>query len=68
MVHYRKGDTMAEEKIKAGDISCQKNINGVLVLSTVYNGYRVQRSYSGYTKREAIKQFKVDARGTTCAK
>lgn len=59
---------MTEEKIKTGDISCQKNINGVLVLSTVYNGYRVQRSYSGYIKREAIKQFKVDARGTTCAK
>ena len=59
---------MAEEKIKTGDISCQKNINGVLVLSTVHNGYRVQRSYSGYTKREAIKRFKVDARGTTCAR
>ena len=49
------------EKIKTENISIERNTHGAWVLATVYNGYRVQRSYTGYTKREAVAHFKKDA-------
>ena len=34
--------------------------NGYLIVSTIHKGYRVKRTYIGYTKREAIKLFKKE--------
>jgi hypothetical protein len=45
-------------KLKASDISVEKSFpSGMLVLSAIVNGYRVQRRYMGYTKRSAIQDF-----------
>jgi len=35
-----------------------KNAWGYLVISDILNGYRVQQTYVGYTKKEAISLFK----------
>jgi hypothetical protein len=39
-------------------IFCEYKRNGALVLSTITNGYRIQKSYFGYTKAEATRAFK----------
>lgn len=37
--------------------------SGAYRVSDVINGYLVQRVYYGYTKREAIAEFKRETRG-----
>lgn len=41
-------------------MSITKNINGAYVVSDIINGYLVQRTYYGHTKREAILLFKYE--------
>jgi hypothetical protein len=41
----------------------EKNIHGAYVISDIVRGYRVSRQYYGYTKREAVKAFRAEARG-----
>jgi hypothetical protein len=36
--------------------------NGAYEISDIIGGYRVARTYYGYTKREAVKQFKEMSR------
>lgn len=36
--------------------------NGALEVSDIIGGYLVRRTYYGYTKREAIAQFKQDTK------
>lgn len=37
-------------------------VNGSYVISDIVNGYRFVRNYYGYTRREAIAQFRADRR------
>lgn len=34
-----------------------KNVNGYWIISDIIDGYRVNKTYIGYTKIEAIRQF-----------
>ena len=43
-------------------MSITKNHQGAYVISDIINGYRVQRVYMGYTKREAVAMFKNDTK------
>ena len=40
----------------------EKNTQGAWVISDIIGGYRVARSYYGYTKREAIRLFRADSK------
>lgn len=40
-----------------------KLYNGALEVSDITNGYLVRKVYYGYTKREALAQFKHDSKG-----
>jgi hypothetical protein len=44
------------------EITTERNREGAWILSTItggsYSGYRLQRSYYGYTKREALALFR----------
>ena len=44
-------------------MTIEKNIHGAYVISDIVKGYRVSRQYYGYTKREAVKAFRAEARG-----
>lgn len=44
--------------MKQTDILCEKNYEGSYVCSTIVEGRRLHRIYIGYSKREAIKDFK----------
>jgi len=39
--------------------------NGMLILSALVNGYLETRRYLGFSKREAIKNFRADIKGRT---
>jgi len=39
-----------------------RNYQGAYVISAMVKGYRVQRTYLGYKRREAIAMFKDDTR------
>jgi hypothetical protein len=43
---------------QTNNISITKNNLGYYVISALINGYREQRVYSGYTKKDAIRLFK----------
>lgn len=36
------------------------NENGYLVISAVVSGYRVQRTYAGYSREEAVELFTAE--------
>lgn len=36
----------------------EKNYSGAYVISDMVRGYRVQQTYMGYTKREAVARFR----------
>ena len=38
----------------------ERNYQGAWVISDIIGGYRVARSYYGYTKREAVALFRAD--------
>jgi hypothetical protein len=38
----------------------ERNYQGAWVISDIIGGYRVARSYYGYTKREAIRLFRAN--------
>jgi len=38
----------------------EKLITGAWRVSDIINGYRVERVYYGYTKKQAVKQFNLD--------
>ena len=40
-----------------------RNMNGSWVVSSIVGGYRVARTYYGYTKREAARLFKAEVLG-----
>lgn len=47
------------QKIKIPEITAEKNkVNGSWVISTIYKNFLVTRTYYGFTKREAISEFK----------
>ncbi|KKL67899.1 hypothetical protein LCGC14_2130350 [marine sediment metagenome] len=39
-------------------MTIKKNIYGYLVISDIKNGYRIEKKYLYYTKKEAIKLFR----------
>jgi hypothetical protein len=41
-------------------MSVTKNIRGYWVISEVVDGYLEQRTYIGYTRKEAIAMFKLE--------
>lgn len=43
-------------------MSAYKNVHGAWVISAVIKGYLVTRQYYGYTKKEAIAEFKAENR------
>lgn len=51
------------------EITTERNREGAWILSAViggsYSGYRLQRSYYGYTKREALALFRQYVKGVT---
>lgn len=47
------------------DIFYRKTFQGAWVLSTIHNGYRVQRQYMGYTKKEATRMFRDELKEGT---
>jgi hypothetical protein len=40
----------------------ERNYQGAWVISDIIGGYRVARSYYGYTKREAVALFRADSK------
>jgi hypothetical protein len=44
-------------------ITVEKTINGILVLSAMVNGYLVRRKYIGYTRKEARAMFRDEVGG-----
>ena len=38
----------------------EKGYQGQLIISDIINGYWVSRQYFGYTKREAVRKFKLE--------
>ena len=38
-------------------------ISGGYCVADIVNGYRVQRRYFGYTKRECVRMFKEEMKG-----
>ena len=53
---YCWGDKM--QTIKTKDITTTRLINGAWSVSAIVGGYREQRVYYGFTKKEAISEFK----------
>ena len=43
-------------------MTATKTFQGAWRISAVHNGYLVSRQYFGYTKREAIAQFRAELR------
>jgi hypothetical protein len=43
-------------------MTIERNYQGAWVISEIIGGYRVARSYYGYTKREAVALFRADTR------
>jgi hypothetical protein len=41
-------------------MNTEKLINGAWRVSDIVDGYLVQRVYYGYTKREAMRQFRLE--------
>jgi hypothetical protein len=44
-------------------MTIERNYQGAWVISDIIGGYRVARSYYGYTKREAVALFRADSKG-----
>lgn len=38
----------------------ERNTQGAWVISDIIDGYLVTRKYYGYTKRDAVREFKAD--------
>ena len=55
---YCLGNKM--QTIKTKDITATSPIYGAWIISALVDGYIVQRCYYGFTKREAISEFKMD--------
>jgi len=43
-------------------MTIERNIHGDWVLSDIVRGHLVRRTYSGYSKMDAVKQFRRDIR------
>lgn len=43
-------------------MTIERNYQGAWVISDIIGGYRVARSYYGYTKREAVALFRADSK------
>lgn len=43
-------------------VSATRNHDGAWVVAAIVDGYRKFRMYYGYTKREAMRQFRKDVR------
>lgn len=41
-------------------MTIERNQHGAWVISDIIDGYRVHRQYYGYTKREAIAEFRAE--------
>jgi len=39
-------------------MTIKKNYQGAYVISEIVNGYRVQHTFMGYTKKQAVSLFK----------
>jgi hypothetical protein len=39
----------------------EKSLSGYWIISNIIDGYLVTRKYSGYTKKQAIKLFKLES-------
>ena len=46
-------------------MTISKNVYGYWVISDMVGGYRIERKYIGYTKKEAIRLFKNEIKRTT---
>ena len=44
-------------RVTQRDVSATKRHNGAWECSAMIGGYRVERTYYGYTKREAVRLF-----------
>lgn len=44
-------------------MNIEYNLNGTLTISAIIEGFRVQRTYIGYTKRQAMELFKNEFKG-----
>jgi hypothetical protein len=44
-------------------MSATKNIYGAWTVSDIVNGFKIRRTYYGYTKREAMQIFKLETTG-----
>jgi len=44
-------------------MTIERNYQGAWVISDIIGGYRVARSYYGYTKREAVALFRAYTKG-----
>jgi len=53
---------MNDHNVRRGDISVNRNYAGDYVLSTVYCGYYRQRTFPGYTLKNARSEFIVHLR------
>jgi hypothetical protein len=43
-------------------ITVERTVNGILVLSAMIGGYLVRRKYIGYTVKEARREFRAECR------
>jgi hypothetical protein len=41
-------------------MTIEKNIHGYYVISDIINSYRMQQTYIGYSKRDAIRLFREE--------
>jgi hypothetical protein len=44
------------------DVYYRRTFQGAWALSAMHGGYRVERQYMGYTKREATRMFRAELR------
>lgn len=44
-------------------MTIERNHHGAYVITAIINGYLVTRQYYGYTKRDAIREFKTMMEG-----
>ena len=47
------------------DIYYRRTFQGAWALSAIVNGYREERQYMGYTKREASRMFHAEMNGAS---
>lgn len=48
---------MKTKKLTANDCLCERNSNGGIVMSAIFDGHRMHRVYYGYSEKYAKKDF-----------